>query len=76
MKQPNKSIRSSEGKATNSVQRNPKKVNTDLFRRNLQEKKEWQDILKAMKRKNQQTMITVPSKDLIQILRRNLKLYR
>ena len=42
----------------------------------LQAKREWQDILKVVKEKKPTTQITVPSKDLIQIWRRNQKLYR
>ena len=41
----------------------------------LQARREWQDILKVMK-ENNLAQITVLSKDLIQIRRRNQKLYR
>ena len=47
----------------------------DLSGETLQARREWQDILKAMKRKKKKkkktAKITVPSKHLIQILRRN-----
>jgi len=52
----------------------PIRITADLAIETLQDRKEWQGILKVMKEKNLQ--ITVPSKDLIQILRRNQKLYR
>ena len=52
----------------------PIRITADLSIETLQARREWQDILKVMKEKNLQ--ITVPSKDLIQILRRNQKLYR
>ena len=52
----------------------PIRIRVDLSIETLQARREWRDILKVMKEKNLQ--ITVPSKDLIQILRRNQKLYR
>ena len=48
----------------------PIKITADLSIETLQARREWQDILKVMKEKTY-NQITIPSKDLIQILRRN-----
>ena len=69
-------IKSSKGKTTNNSQTDPHKGNSWSFNRNSSDRREWQDILKVMKEENITTQITVPSKDLIQIWRRNQKLYR
>ena len=53
----------------------PIMITADFSIKTLQARREWQDILKVMKEKPT-TQITVPSKDLIQIQRRNPKLYR
>ena len=47
----------------------------DLSIETLQARREWEDILKVMKEKPTSN-ITIPSKDLIQIWRRNQKLHR
>ena len=47
----------------------------DLSIETLQAGREWQDILTVMK-ENNTAEITVPNKDIIQIRRRNQKLYR
>ena len=54
----------------------PIRITADLSIETLQARKEWQDILKVMKEKKPTTQITIPSKHLIQIWRRNQKLYR
>ena len=54
----------------------PIRITADLSIETLQARREWWGILKVMKEKKTQTQITVPSKDLIQIWRRNQKLYR
>ena len=54
----------------------PIRITADLSIETLQARREWQDILKVMKDNNLQPRLLVPSKDLIQILRRNQKLYR
>ena len=48
----------------------PIRMTADLSVDTLQARREWQDILKVMKEKTY-NQITIPSKDLIQILRRN-----
>ena len=53
----------------------PIRIIADLSLETLQARKEWQDILKVMK-ENNLAQITVLSKDLIQIRRRNQKLYK
>ena len=53
----------------------PKRITADLSIETLQARREWQDILKVMKEKPTSN-ITIPSKDLIQIWRRNQKLHR
>ena len=47
----------------------------DLSIETLQARREWEDIFKVMKEKPTSN-ITIPSKDLIQIWRRNQKLHR
>ena len=47
------------------------KLTADLSAETLQARREWQDIFKVMKRKKPTTKITLPSKDLIQIQKRN-----
>ena len=47
-----------------------------LSTKTLQARREWQDIFKAMKEKKHTTKITLLSKDLIQIWKRNQKFYR
>ena len=47
----------------------PIRLTADFSAETLQARREWQDIFKVMKRKNLQP--TLPSKDLIQIRRRN-----
>ena len=69
-------IKSSKGKTTNNSQTDPHKGNSWSFNRNSSDRREWQDILKVMKEEKPTTQISVPSKDLIQIWRRNQKLYR
>ena len=49
----------------------PIRIIADLSIETLQARREWQDILEVMKEKQPTTQITVPSKDLIQIWRRN-----
>ena len=43
------------------------RITTDLSIETLQARREWQNILKVMKKEKPTTQITVPSKDLIQI---------
>ena len=50
--------------------------NSDLSAETLQARREWQDILKVLKKEKFTTKITLPSKDLIQNLWRNKKLFR
>ena len=70
-------LQSSKGKATNNTQQDPHKANSWSFKRNLQARREWQDILIVMRGKNlRTTKITLSSKDIIQIWRRNQKLHR
>ena len=45
----------------------PIRIRADLSIETLQDRREWQDILKVMKEKKTTAQITVPSKDLIQI---------
>ena len=47
-----------------------------LSTKTLQARREWQDIFKVMKEKKHTTKITLLSKDLIQIWKRNQKFYR
>ena len=55
----------------------PIRITADLSIETLQTKREWQDILKMMKENNlQPRLLIVPSKDLIQVWRRNQKLCR
>ena len=54
----------------------PIRVTADLSIETLQARREWQGILKVMRENNLQHQIIVPNKDLIQIWRRNQKLYR
>ena len=57
----------------------PIRIIADLSIETLQARREWQGILKVMKlkkKKKNTAQITVPSKDLIQICRRNQKVYR
>ena len=55
----------------------PIRIIADLSIETLQARREWQGILKVIKLKKKNTaQITVPSKDLIQICRRNQKVYR
>ena len=55
----------------------PIRITADLSIETLQARREWQGILKVIKLKKKNTaQITVPSKDLIQICRRNQKVYR
>ena len=51
-------------------------LTTDLSAETLQARREWQDIFKVMKREKPTTQITLPSKAVIPIQRRNQKLYR
>ena len=50
-------------------------MTADLSAETLQVRREGNDIFKVIKGKKSTTNITLPSKDLIQIQRRNLKLY-
>ena len=68
-------IKSSKGETTNKHKGIPIRITADLSIETLQARREWQDILKWWREKPT-TQITVPSKDLIQIWRRNQKLYR
>ena len=43
------------------------RITADLSIETLQDRREWQDRLKVMKKKNPTNQITIPSKDLIQI---------
>ena len=43
------------------------RITADLSIETLQARREWQDILKVMKKEKPTTQITVPSKDFIQI---------
>ena len=54
----------------------PIRITADLSIETLQARREWWGILKVMKETKTKTQITVPSKDLIHIWRRNQKLYR
>ena len=45
----------------------PIRITADLSIENIQVRREWQDILKVMKEEKPTTMITLSSKDLIQI---------
>ena len=45
---------------------NPIHVTADLSAETLQARREWQDILKVLKKEKFTTKITLPSKDLIQ----------
>ena len=53
----------------------PIRITADLSIETLQARREWKDILKVMREKPT-THITIPRKNLIQIRRRNQKLYR
>ena len=69
-------IKSSKGKITHKGI--PIRITADLSIETLQARREWQGILKVIKfkKKKNTAQITVPSKDLIQICRRNQKVYR
>ena len=54
----------------------PIRITADFSTETLQAKREWQDILKSDEREKPTTKITLSSKDLFQIRRRNQKLYR
>ena len=54
----------------------PISIIADRSMETLQARREWQDILKVMKEKKLQPRFSIPSKDLIQIWRRNQQLYR
>ena len=45
---------------------NPIRLTVDLSAETLQAIREWQDILKVLKKEKSTTKITLPSKDLIQ----------
>ena len=45
----------------------PIRITADLSIETLQARREWQDILKVMKKEKPTAQISVPSKDLIQI---------
>ena len=68
-------IKSNKGKATNNTQGDTHKDNSWSSIEILQSIRETEDILKVMKRKTY-NKITLPRKDLIQIWRKNPKLYR
>ena len=53
----------------------PIKLTADHSAETLKARREWQDIFKVIKGKKLTTKITLPSKDLIQIQRRNENLY-
>ena len=53
----------------------PIKLTADHSAETLKARREWQDIFKVIKGKKPTTKITLPSKDLIQIQRRNENLY-
>ena len=61
---------------TNNNKQQAIRLTANLSTETLQARKEWQDILKVMKGKKPTIKITLPSKNLIQIQRRNQKLYR
>ena len=50
-------IKSSKGKATNNT-----RLTVDLSIETLQERREWQDILKVMKKKNLQPRLLYPAR--------------
>ena len=52
----------------------PIRIPAELSIETLQARREWQDIIKVMKKKKNTTMITIPSKDLIHIWRKNQKI--
>ena len=52
------------------------RLSADFSAETLQARREWQDIFKVMKREKPTTQITLPSKAVIPIQRRNQKLYR
>ena len=54
----------------------PMRLSADFSAETLQARREWQDIFKVMKREKPTTQITLPSKAVIPIQRRNQKLYR
>ena len=58
----------------------PVRITADFSTETLQAGREWQSILKVMKgegkKKKTTAKVTLPSKDLIQLQRRNQKLYR
>ena len=54
----------------------PIKLSADFSAETQQARRDWQDIFKAMKGKKPTAHITLPSKAVIQIQRRNQKLYR
>ena len=54
----------------------PIRLSADFSAETLQARREWHDILNMMKGKKTSTKITLPSKALIQIWRRNQKLHR
>ena len=62
-------IKSSKGKKKKQITHKgiPIRITADLSIEILQARREWQDILKAMKEIKPTAQITVPSKDLIQI---------
>ena len=47
-------IKSRKGKTTNNTQGDPHKIRADLLTEALQARREWQDVLKVMRRKNLQ----------------------
>ena len=57
-------IKSSKGKGTNNTQGDPHKdrITADLSIETLQDRREWQDILKVMKEKNLQPRLLYPAK--------------
>ena len=55
-------IKSSKGETTNNTQSIPIRITADLSIEILQARREWQDILKAMKEKNLQPRLPYPAR--------------
>ena len=66
-----KNIKSSKGKTTNNIQGNPHKVKNSSFSWNSASQKGVARHIYSDEKEKPTTKITLPSKDLIQIRRRN-----
>ena len=55
-------IKSSKGKTTNNTQGDHKRITVDLSIETLQDRREWQDILKVIKENNLQPRLLYPAR--------------